>query len=296
MIDELNGQLDAVVREIRPAKLGKNFSVIAIANRLGVEVTLRSGTTYKNKRRACLIYAEIPEILIYRPAKTRTSLRLSHRDEHTLTTAERFSVAHELGHWIAHARFGVEPLIPGSHRNSEYWRHERTFNNFAGCLLVPDWQVDTWLEERPIGSLITVLDLNRWSRSINVSRINAATRICQYRGGIGFLELLINFDRRTRQAALVVTESASGHDARFPNRHKIIRNDRLLERLKKKSATDLLRGLSFDGKTTGNYYVNWQKDSFRYTKQDPHDPWLNQYIWTSWAMENVIDLHKDSLL
>ena len=295
MPDELISRLQTAAREFRPVESGTRVSVIAIANQHGIEVTLRAGADQRD-RRASLIYSNPPEILIHRRAETKVSLRLALWDEPVLKTSERFSVAHEIGHWIAYTKFRVEPFIPGSHRNSEYWQHEKVFNEFAGCLLVPDWLVKSWLAERPSGSLITVANLNNWSRDINVSRITAATRLCQYRGGVGFLELLVQMDPRTSRIVLLVTESASGVDIKIPGRRKIIRNDRLVEKLKKRTATDLLRGLSFDGKNIGNYYVNWAQDGFRERKQDPRNSWLNQYIWTSWANEKVIYPSKDFLL
>ena len=44
----------------------------------------------------------------------------------------RFSIAHEIGHWIIWRRFGLLPA-----RNGEYWEHERLCNEFAANLLVP---------------------------------------------------------------------------------------------------------------------------------------------------------------
>jgi len=64
--------------------------------------------------------------------KTTIVIPQSHPTAGNLSLRDRFSVAHELGHylvWRAHGR------LPGS--GKEYWEHEVICDRFAGRLLVP---------------------------------------------------------------------------------------------------------------------------------------------------------------
>src|SRR5205807_1171969 len=58
-----------------------------------------------------------------------------------LSARERFSIAHELAHWVIWRRYGS---LPGS--ASEYWFHETLCNEFAAGLLVPQSALEKFLQ------------------------------------------------------------------------------------------------------------------------------------------------------
>lgn len=58
---------------------------------------------------------------------------------------QRFTIAHELGHYLIEARVGVRPG-----NSAEYWALERECQTFAGLLLVPDRAVTRALSPRPV--------------------------------------------------------------------------------------------------------------------------------------------------
>jgi hypothetical protein len=55
---------------------------------------------------------------------------------------ERFTLAHEIGHYCALRRFNLRPRS-----RSEYWRLEQACDDFAGRLLVGDDDVDRFTED-----------------------------------------------------------------------------------------------------------------------------------------------------
>jgi hypothetical protein len=63
----------------------------------------------------------------------RITLWRDHRSPHPLSTRERFSVAHELGHILLIAKFALQATT-----KTEYFEYERWCNEFAASLLVPD--------------------------------------------------------------------------------------------------------------------------------------------------------------
>jgi hypothetical protein len=102
-------------------------NVHAILSRLGIQLLF---TDSPDKRISYLEVEREPKITICRKA---SALFLSPR--------ERFSIAHELAHWVIWRRFGS---LPGS--NTEYWFHETLCNEFAAGLLVPDAALGRFLE------------------------------------------------------------------------------------------------------------------------------------------------------
>jgi IrrE N-terminal-like domain len=99
-----------------------------ILSRLGI------GLRYEEKKvraESHLLLGTPPTIIIYR----RNSNLL-------LSTKERFSIAHELAHWIVWRRFG---FLPSS---ETYWDHETLCNEFAAQLLVPPPALQRFLEKQ----------------------------------------------------------------------------------------------------------------------------------------------------
>ncbi len=73
----------------------------------------------------------------------RPKIRLYRRDFNApLSCRERFSLAHELCHFLIWKKSGELP-VP-----SNYWKHERVCNAFASKLLVPEWVVNELIGDR----------------------------------------------------------------------------------------------------------------------------------------------------
>jgi Zn-dependent peptidase ImmA (M78 family) len=99
-----------------------------IVSRLGIGLRYEK---QKVKTSSYLQLEDVPTIIIYRQ---NLSLLLSAR--------ERFSIAHELAHWIVWRRFG---FLPSS---ETYWEHETICNEFAAGLLVPPHALKRFLEKQ----------------------------------------------------------------------------------------------------------------------------------------------------
>jgi hypothetical protein len=118
--------LKRALLEINPSSTWP-VNVHAILSRLGIQLSF---TDAPDKRVSYLEVEGTPRITICR--KT-AALFLSPR--------ERFSIAHELAHWVIWRRFGS---LPSS--ESEYWFHETLCNEFAAGLLVPEPALSQFLD------------------------------------------------------------------------------------------------------------------------------------------------------
>jgi len=99
-----------------------------ILSRLGIRLRFEE----KGKTASYLELADPPTIIIYRQSL-----------EPILSARERFSIAHEIAHWIVWRRFGS---VPSS--ETEYWWHETLCNEFAAGLLVPLNTLQRYLERQ----------------------------------------------------------------------------------------------------------------------------------------------------
>ncbi|MGH9891447.1 MAG: ImmA/IrrE family metallo-endopeptidase [bacterium] len=100
---------------------GLPIDVLSLLTDLGLGLRIESGT--RNRRAGGLRRLDVGwEVLVVR--NDHNSLRLTPR--------ERFTIAHEIGHYFVAARFAFKP---GSNR--EYWALEDLCNDFARSLLAP---------------------------------------------------------------------------------------------------------------------------------------------------------------
>jgi len=138
-----------------------------------------------------------------------------------LTPRERFSVAHELGHWVAYSRLKIKPEAKGE----RYWEHERAVNAFAASLLVPDWLVTRWLDEVPEGMPVCPFALRKWaSLQCRCSEEVVAKALVKCGSSIGFLKLLPTTRKKDGTRVLRVLCSAAGSKVRLPSEHAHIEN------------------------------------------------------------------------
>lgn len=94
----------------------------ALLSNLGIRLQFETAKGRSGK--AYLVFDDPPTIIVIRPAQLASNREHAHR-------SQRFSVAHELGHWIIWRRLGSMP----DHLN--YWNHEVLCNEFAAKLLLP---------------------------------------------------------------------------------------------------------------------------------------------------------------
>jgi len=125
--------LRKVLRQLNPSG-DWPVNLHRILSRLGIRLRIEE----KDKTRTPLYspsYLQLddpPTIIIYRQIQ-----------ESVLSARERFSIAHEIAHWVIWRRFGS---LPSS--GTEYWWHETVCNEFAAGLLVPMAGLKHFLEKQ----------------------------------------------------------------------------------------------------------------------------------------------------
>jgi IrrE N-terminal-like domain len=208
---------------LRP-KGRKSASVIEIASSLGTVVSLHVHTTAASPSAQLDFRHRPPKINLYRRGKADGEREVLASDENLLTARERFSVAHELGHWIALTHLRVEPRSD----KRGYWQQERIINSFAGSLLAPDWLVEEWLEGVSHSEPISPFSLKSWADTqCRTSEEVVAKRIVQLRSYVGFLRVVPARRRRDGARVLKVLCSAAGQELMLPNERSYIHESQL---------------------------------------------------------------------
>jgi uncharacterized protein DUF955 len=181
--------------------------IAQIASLLGIALHFRAAHAQEV---ADLEIGEHPVITIYR--------RSNH--QRTLDGNERFSVAHELGHWILWRRARA---VPG--RASEYWLHEALCNEFAAELLVPRVRLQKTVEKLRQQNVRSIFFPATVARAANVSWSVAARAITSLYPTLGYLRLVSDSTRRlfvstssiSRRLGCFVGERAFIRDGAFLN-------------------------------------------------------------------------------
>lgn len=117
---------------------------ILIANKLGIKVY---EVNFKDNNMSGIITKQDDKVVIY-----------IEKDHHP--NRQRFTVAHEIGHYILHIKNDSVHQYIEYQRNDNYDPKEVEANNFAGALLMPkDKIIKTWnkYKELTIDVLITIL-------------------------------------------------------------------------------------------------------------------------------------------
>ncbi len=198
-------------RALRPAGQPPE-SILEIVHRLGISVSLRMQTVRRSLSAEIDLRSQPPQIVLYRFSSVDGNREIRPYEDSLLTSRERFSIAHELGHWIAITHLGFP--IQLDHR--QYWEHESVINRFASQLLVPDWLVEKWLRETPDGTPVPPFALRFWASSICGTSEEVITKaIVRHRPSAGFLRLL---PTRSKAGAsvLLVLSSAAGSALQLP--------------------------------------------------------------------------------
>jgi hypothetical protein len=272
---------------LRPQRLGADGTLLEVAHALGVQVWLKGVPSEPKSHDGFLEYTSPARITVYRQSSTSFSRALSSDDIDLLDARGRFTLAHELGHWLAYARFGVTPATA----RSEYWKDEEAVNRIAAHLLIPNWQLDSWFSGLSDCQGVHVQLLCKWARELGLSRQAVSSRICEQRKGTGFLMLRVKNRPSVHFPDIVVEHSASDTDLFLPQRSQIIRSERLVEKLASASTNaGTLPGLSFDKarRKAMTYHLSWMRSRASANLPNRHkDSFTNQMAetyWTSWAL------------
>ena len=223
---DLKSELSSVATSLRP--LGNPFvSVLELANDLGAAVSLRLQNARSSNTAQIDLWTNPAKIVVHRFSKVEGERELKSHDEGLLNSRERFSVAHELGHWILFNRFQIGPESEGR----PYWEQEEVINAFAGQLLIPDWLAKSWLESAPEHLPIPPFALRSWAEQCRVSEEVATKALVRQRSFIGFLRLVATRRKRDQARVLQVLSCAKGGALELPSERSHIENARLFEML-----------------------------------------------------------------
>jgi len=282
---DLAVKLKHVARELRPP--GRPYvSVVKIAREYGAEVLVRLHRTGGRRDAEIDFMSRPPRILVFRPGSVDGERILSEADERLLTVRERFSIAHELGHWIAYQKFRVKP----GQELRQYWGQEECVNAFASGLLAPDWLINTWLEEIPEGELIPPTTLRHWAASeCRISEEVVATTLCEKRHGIGFMKLIAAKRKRDDASILKVLFSTCGMGLCLPKNHSHIVDARLRELLgSARSGARVLRELRLARCEPQDLKVGWRHVGSPALGGVGIEPNANSVYWISLTVDNFV--------
>jgi hypothetical protein len=225
-------ELVRLAHSLRPANRPL-ASMLEVACELGVAVCLRLHTGTDPSFAQIDLGSRPPKVTIYRAANISGEREITRWDENLLTSRERFSLAHELGHWVAYSRLRIGPQTD----RKLYWDHERAINAFAGCLLAPDWLAAKWLAEIPEGTPIPPFAVRYWATSqCRSSEEVVAKALARHRASIGFLKLLRTTKRGDGSQVLQVLCSVSGKALPLPRERSHIDSPELFGLLRSKQA------------------------------------------------------------
>ena len=213
------GELIAAAAQLRARSRRNACPVLAVAAELDVAVKLifHSGTR-RDARISLKTYP--PEIQLFRVSHASGSRALTPQEEGLLSPRERFSVAHELAHWIAYDRLRIQP----STEESEYWRQEQLMDEFAAKLLVPDDLVDLWISDLAGCLVPTGVQVRQWAREAKVSEEVVAKALCRNLHRTGFLRLIPHRLEFGNQLVLRVQFSCYSAGIKLPNLHAHIKS------------------------------------------------------------------------
>lgn len=191
-------------RSIRERHRARRLALLPLVQELDSSVVLRSSAS-RRFHAATEMESRPSKIVVFRQTATRFERTLQSGEDHVLSPRERFSIAHELGHWLAFARFGVKPE---SGRGRAYWAQEAVMNAFANSLLVPEALARVWLREGGGPDQVHPFQVRTWAEAVRVSEEVVAHSLTRLGEQIGFLKLEVT-ERKQKGDALRVSFVAS---------------------------------------------------------------------------------------
>jgi len=288
----LRSELEKLAGDLRPTD--REFvSVLGVAQRLGVRVCLRLVKGAVSPAARIEMGLTPPTIYLGRSSSIEGTRYLGDREDRILTARERFSVAHELGHWIAFKELRLSPSID----KSSYWDHERCMHGFAASLLMSGQVIDSWLNTCPSWEPISPFALRHWAR--NVTRLSeevVATRLCSRRSEIGFLKVSSVKRKRNGSRVLKVLFAASGDQVSIANTHAHIENRALMEKLEEDGVgTASLAESALGGKGSQLLRVAWRQAGTLKSSYGSGSQAGSPIFWISATVQRVLAIRQLAL-
>lgn len=276
--NNLSEELKRIALQLRPLEPNGHFSIIKTAESLGAHVELRF-YSLSERREAHLETLNNPaKIILFRRSEAEGSRSLNSSDENLLTSRERFSIAHELGHLLAFEQLNIKP----PKEKNEYWEQEASMNAFATELLVPGWLVEGWLRSIPKGYPIPPLALRKWARDeCNVSEEVVAHAICRLASGMGFMKGLLRGGTGRSPSILKVRFSVHTPSLTLPAINSHITNRDLLEELNRRTlAARTFRSCTLGKVAPQDFMVSWRRVNS--PKKSPNQNAVNLFEEVFW--------------
>lgn len=270
---DVRTELLRCAQALRPVR-ARFVSVVHLARELGTAVVIQLHATTNPSSAQLDLQARPPKILLYRRGDINGEREIEPWDENLLSARERFSIAHELGHWILFSRFRI---LPQSDKRT-YWDHERAINAFANHLLVPDWLVEFWLEGVRDGKPVPPDALRHWAIfDSHTSEDVIANALTRRRTTIGFLKLMATRSRDGREVLSVLCSTA-GEALQLPREKSHIDAPQLCKLLKVEKGESSLTHFRLARCEPQNLRVAWR-----------HANAINgkQVIWLSLAIQDA---------
>ena len=242
---------------LRPPASDRSISLIRIANDHAIDVHLVLGRNFDRTRHLarCELGSK-PIISLYRRGQAEAVAPLSPNDEAALTTRERFSVAHELGHCLAYLVYEFRPLTRRDDPQ-RYWEQERAMDEFAGTLLVPPWLTEQWLHETSQMDATCVFRLRSWAGDSSVSSEVVTRALCRSAPELGFLKVAEAKRLKDGAPLFVVLHSAAGRNIQLPNQHSHVESEVLLTTVVGKTGVDRIQAEEISSRRTGQVQIAW---------------------------------------
>jgi hypothetical protein len=256
--DRVRGALRDVAKELRPVSRSPFIPLIRLVSRYGLRVELRFylGKTLRHAQTD--LSSAQPRILIYRQGSADGCIRLDPQKEHLLTPRERFSVAHEFGHFLAFKYFDCPPVLKEAEPR-EYHKQEDCMDEFAESLLVPDWLTKSWLLSAPQEKPIPINHLRAWaSDQCHVSSEVAARALTRVNQDIGFLKTAEGLHLTNETRLFIVFYSSHGTRLELPKLHSYIQDEKFIGRISGVSGNLRVDACRLGRVNCKNIEIEWQ--------------------------------------
>lgn len=258
-IDSLRNPLQDIAKQLRPIARLPFIPLIKVANEEGIEVELRFYSSDKVREAQCDLRASRPRILVYRRSAANGVVDMTPDKEHLLTPRERFSVAHELGHYLAFKNFKALPVQKEVDRR-EYRKQEKCMNDFASSLLVPDWLSKRWLESVSNEKPVSLNRLKNWAANqCGVSGEVVAKALTRVESSIGFLKTAEAVRLANHKRLFVVFYSTYGGELQLPNLHSYIDDDAFINEIDGTSGVRWIERCNLGNVKCEKLNIAWQE-------------------------------------
>lgn len=255
---------------IRPSARAPYISIISIAHQLGLQVTINF------RREGHGLHAKIdmsscpPNITVFRGATVDAVKTVAVTEEHLLLPRERFSIGHEIGHWLGKERLGVKPV---AERGQQYWNQEEWMNAFAAALLLPSAIAMEWLTQAAGNGPINPIELRSWALKAKVSEEVVAHALCRVKDTLAFMKVRRASRSSNGEPVLKVLFSCSGSRLKMPHIHRHLRSDTLQMLLDSKDL-GLASGVTADFVEGANRVgVAWRRVTKNQLQKTKDDRW-----------------------